>query len=377
MENLPDNYGDLHVYLAHHSATDLYTIDHGWETESAKRTAPWLIWSPSEAAVSSKEPPEAVQFGRELEQSDRFGSWSAYRKRTGFAESFVPARYFGSDKEREEKLESTLKDLRASFELEGSSVPLSVIQDAAGVRDEGRNHLDEHAQRMKEEVMEPLRRVFIACAVEARRATTGGEPFSELNHEDTEKWGRTIRDLSLLYSNGLGGGIPFEILHEHENWYGRTFEHVPDPVARGMKAALSVYVERAEERLLDPSRDGILERARPIYFKWQAARRMIWAALYGWSLDKIRNKFPPNAPSERGREYLSAVLELEGEPFNGLSDWCKAVVPRCPKPSGEIPNWRAFLNWLDRNGSHKSHGSFEQTRERAEEWAHEVHGGKE
>ena len=183
--------------------------------------------------------------------------------------------------------------------------------------------------------------------------------------------------MSLLYSNGVGGGIPFEILHEHENWYGRTFEHVPDPVASGVKAALSVYVERAEAEPFDSSRDGILERARPIYFKWQAARRMIWAALYGWSLGEVKGELAPDAPSERGSDYLEAVLDVEEKSFENLSDWCSAVVKKSPKSDGEIPNWRAFQDWLVRNGLHKPHGSFKSARQKAENWAHEVHGGKE
>lgn len=38
------------------------------------------------------------------------------------------------------------------------------------------------------------------------------------------------------------------------------------------------------------SRDGILDRACPVYLKWEAARRIIWSILYDWTLEEAADK---------------------------------------------------------------------------------------
>jgi hypothetical protein len=288
--------GDLREYLNHNSANlGVYELKSGWNIEEEKETAPWLTWNPEGDFTDKEEVPEEVRFVQDLKRGGFFQGWSAFESFSSPQESFVLSPHYGRDLVDEEsnltetglEIRRTMDELCSRLSLETPNPdPIAVLPTLKILRDESRSKLEEHAEELKSEVMEPLQSVLIACAVEAARTLTGFRPLNEVDETERKRWLLTVRDLNGLWDTGVGRGIPFEIVHEHENWYGRTFQHVPPPVERGAKLALKIRVERKPELHRDTSRDGILERARPVYFKWEAARRMIWSTLYDWTLEE-------------------------------------------------------------------------------------------
>jgi hypothetical protein len=300
--------GNLREYLTRTSVNfDVYEVEHGWNTEKEEKTDPWLTWAPEEEFPDDERAPEEVKFVKDLKRGGFFQGWTPFESFSGYEESFVLSRHYGSDLVDEEanltatelEIRETVEELCSRLSLEiPDPDPVAVLPTLKILRDESRSKLEEHTGELRNEVMKPLRSVLIPCAVEAARNLTGFRPLNEVDETERQQWLQTIRDLSALWDKGVGRGIPFEIIHEHENWYGRTFQHVPNPVARGAKIALQICVERKPEKHRDTSRDGILERARPVYFKWEATRRMIWSTLYDWTLEEALEVTSTREPEE-------------------------------------------------------------------------------
>lgn len=298
-----EELGDLHPY----ADCRLYRYDHGWDTETSERTDPWLIWDLSEKYSKQEKVPYEVQIARTLEKNGYFQDWSPFEQTSSHEERFVLQRYYGSiPPHPDSKIPETVVDLCSRLELQMPDPdPIKVLPTVEVMRNLARERLDRHAEDLTSEVMRPLKKVLISCAVEATKALTDSRPLSEVEDDIIETWSETIRDLDHLWEHGIGRGISFDIIHEHENWYGRTFQHVPDPVAKGAQTALKVYVEQSENESRDMSRDGILDRARPVYLKWEAARRIIWSTLYDWTLEEATNKqVTPPADIFSGRRTL-------------------------------------------------------------------------
>lgn len=227
-----------------------------------------------------------------LEKNGYFQGWTPFDKNSGYEERFTLQRYYGGiPPHPDSEVPETVVDLCSRLDLEMPDPdPVKVLPTVKVMRNLARDRLGGHAEDLTTEVMRPLKKVLIPCAIEATKAITDSRPLHEVSDDAIKTWIETVRDLDHLWEHGIGGGISFDIVDEHENWYGRTFQHVPEPVADGAKAALKTYVGRSEEKNRDMSRDGILDRAPPVYLKWEAARRMIWSTMYDWTLEEAANK---------------------------------------------------------------------------------------
>lgn len=307
MDNQGGRWGQLYEY----SGNPVYDVDYEWDSEERSRS--WLLWDPPEDTLEDQHP-EIYWANVICQEFGYFDPWKGFETRETGVEVFVPLNYYGTEEERQEELGSTLREVEDSFDGVdmGSPTPLDRIPDAKAWRDEARDRLDIHVRRLNEKVMEPIRQVFIPCAVKATRAIRGFSKDPEGVEDETQKkWIDTIEDLHHLYSAGIGRGIRSEKLREH--WYEGKFDHVPKPVVDGVRAALSKYVERSEEKKIDRSRDGILENARPVYFKWEAARRMVWSGLYEWPLNEAVERMNSDPrPVRRAREVFEDKSRPEG-----------------------------------------------------------------
>lgn len=292
-----ERLGDLRSYIN----PRLYTYDNGWNSDTEERTDPWLVWDPDESSLKQENAPYEVQIARFLEDNGYFQGWSPFEETSGHEERFTLQRYFGSiPPHPDSEIPDTVVELCSRLELEMPDPdPVKVMPTLKVMRNESRKRLNGHAEELTNEVMRPLRKVLIPCAIEATKALTDSRPLHEVDDDVIEVWSETVQDLDHLWEFGIGNGISFEVIDEHENWYGRTFQHVPDPVADGAKTALKVYVGRSDEKGRDMSRDGILDRARPVFLKWEAARRIMWSVLYDWTLEEASQKGLGTAPPER------------------------------------------------------------------------------
>ena len=176
MGNQSGSSVDLRDYLDQKSNPELYSIDRGGAlTIFQDKRIPWLVWDPSDSAVSSDKLSATINFGEELKE-DWF-SWKAFEKKgPGAPETFAPGLGLtgvSSVKPRE----SVKKDLRHDFG-DGDSIPLSSIPELKVIRDESRRELRRYADRMRERVMEPLRDVFVAAAIETYKTIADVHPPS-------------------------------------------------------------------------------------------------------------------------------------------------------------------------------------------------------
>ena len=283
-----EELGELHSY----TDSRFYSHDHGWDTEASERTPAWLIWDPNEKYLNQEEVPYEIQVARTLEKNGCFQDWSPFEQTSSYEERFVLQRYYGGiPPHPDSKIPETVVGLCSRLQLQMPDPdPVKVLPTVEVMRNLARERLDGHAEDLTSEVMRPLKKILIPCAIEATKALTDSRPLYEVEDDVIETWSETVRDLDHLWEHGIGGGISFDIIDEHGNWYDRTFQHVPDPVAKGAQTALKVYVEQSEDTTRDMSRDGILDRACPVYLKWEAARRIIWSILYDWTLEEAADK---------------------------------------------------------------------------------------
>jgi hypothetical protein len=269
----------------------IYDVHHGFDTDTETKTEPWLIWDPEKEAEDSPE----MSFVQELEAKGVFKPWYGIggsftrTPRPGWPESFQAANFYGHDAWDDvgETARKIAESLGASHEPD-KPVPTAWISDLRAIQAEARLRIELRSEALEHQVMRPMRKILIPCAVEAARVTTQFRPLSEVSEERVHKWLETIQDLNHLWSAGIAGGRSFE---NHEAWLGRAFQHVPEPVAKGAIAAVHVYVLAADDdKYRDLSRDATLESLRPVYYRWQAARSMINSALYQWDFEGLAGK---------------------------------------------------------------------------------------
>jgi len=350
--------------LAKYVDESVYDASWGVNTEREETTAPWLIWDPPQTS-NEEEPPEEVRFIRTLEEQGgkRIGKhkptrvqpcleeWNPFRDgQIGFDPEFNPARYFGRFQDKRDRLESTAEEIYGQFSIDpNGSVPVAFTDRLQAIRNETRARLEHHGENVKKRVMRPLRNVLIPCVVEGVRANGGFVPPYELSEEVREKQALLLRDINHLWDAGIGAGMPIEALKEND-WFDDTLKHVPNPVAEGAKIAFHVYVESNSEDGDEPvflkTRDDILERARPVYFKWRAACFLLRSALYDWTLSEALEKMTKGFPDifegssvlrihaaeivEKYRSNPGSLPEGRGAMGNFKENW----VPDSPETEG-------------------------------------------
>ncbi|WP_259058876.1 hypothetical protein [Salinibacter ruber] len=64
-------------------------------------------------------------------------------------------------------------------------------------------------------------------------------------------------------------------------------------------------IEAKREEKTDRSRNGILDRARPVYFRWLGAQLMVESALYNRDLKEVLDRSLPAARREARREAMA------------------------------------------------------------------------
>lgn len=254
------------------------------EDAMEKKTWPWLVWSPSDTSRASDQTNTAgqtetageLQFVEWLEDKGLLSPWEPFERIPKSPEEFVMRHYYGGKEEREavRLTEAVLLCQQLQISL-NRPVPLGEVHRIRAIREEARSRLERYAKKLRNEVMKPLRRVLVPCALETARSR--GELPNPGGDQATcsDSLHQTVRGLfQLLLQNGIGAGQPLETM-QADYWYEHAFRHVPEPVAAGAKEAIKVHLTEG-----DDTRDAILERARPVYVKGRAAQEMIASAFY-------------------------------------------------------------------------------------------------
>ena len=181
-----EELGELPPY----TDSQFYSYDHGWDTEASERTPAWLIWDPSEKYLNQEELPYEIQVARTLEKNGYFQDWSPFEQTSSYEERFVLQRYYGGIPHHpDSRISETVAGLCSRLELQMPDPdPVKVLPTVEVMRNLARERLDGHAEDLTSEVMRPLKKVLIPCAIEARKALTDSRPLQEVENDVIETW---------------------------------------------------------------------------------------------------------------------------------------------------------------------------------------------
>jgi len=316
--------------LGEHPDLPFYGVDWYFDRDTEERSDPWLVWNPPKTNQRDDTVQGAVDF---IEARDL--SWTPFKK-SGDGDIFTPHEYYGRTEERRSETQSLVEDLTDEIsQCTDGSIHAGEVARLRALRKETRSSLQVHAGKLQEHVMAPLRNALIPCLLETYRSLIGFGNWKDSNQQERDKWSRTRRDVCYLWEGGVGRGLSWNLLYEHENWYGRTFEYVPDAIANGAKAALKSYIPERESEPIDYSRDAILNRARPVFFKWMASQQMIGSALYDRTIEDAQEgvEDEDHPKDEEPTRYIQRVDKVMDhlDPSKDVEQICDKA---CPMVSG-------------------------------------------
>ena len=302
----PREYPDAQEALRERAEATFYKVEWYVDKGSGERSDPWLIWNPPKDRWDFSEKQKIQEFvekrilktrklspdfflGNEDFPSKDFPSKDFPSKKD--EELFRPRRFYGGPEKRRSKLKGTVDDLASGELAADGSVPVSEVARLKSTRDEAWDKLNGYIDDLQNGVLEPLRKVLIACLLEQYRDRIGLGNWQECDRSLRKKWERTVELAHRLLKELVVRGRPLNIIQTDERWVGkmstRLFGRLPEAVAKGLRAAFQHYVTEicipeGEVEKVDPtdySRDGVLKRAEPVYFKWRAADLMVDSAV--------------------------------------------------------------------------------------------------
>ena len=285
-------------------------------------TDPWVVWD--SAGPSGTEPNcQEAKLVERLDKRDSF-SWRPFVD-AGDGELFIPCRFY--EQERESGVDSVIDGLSEELAMQDGIVHATEVGKLKALRDEARLELDRHAEMLEEQVMEPLRRVLIPCLVESFRNLVGFEngldPDQDpLSVDKWRRWKRTRRRIIRLWSRQIGSGVPWEKLQEQLQ-HNEAFKHVPVALAEGAKLAIEFHVPK--DGVANHTRDAILGKAKPAYYRWVASQQMIKSALYEQKIrepvsreaDRYRRRIEGVLPALDPESTVREMCNITGEPATG------------------------------------------------------------
>jgi len=299
----PEQHPRAHELLGERVKAPFYKVEWYVDKGSGERSDPWLIWNPSEDRRASSDHQStdhqnmrAIVEERVLNLKEKILSpdvllqsdeYKVFRPRRFYVDSEI---YDGSEK-RKSKLRSAVDDLMNGELAADGSVPASEIARLRSTREGAWEKLGGYIDDLQNGVLEPLRKALIACLLEQYRDRIGLGNWQGCDHSRRKKWERAVEHAHRLLKELVVRGRRLEVIQKDEHWIGgmstRLFSRFPKPMAEGIRAALRLYVPRTffpeeETKKTDPtdySRNGVLKRAEPVYFKWCAANLMLDSAL--------------------------------------------------------------------------------------------------
>jgi len=281
-----------------------------WHTDhnTGERSDPWLVWAPPEKILGGDElTHNAVDLVEEHILNRSTFSWSPFLD-TGEGEIFTPAPFYGNSVERQNQLQGVIDELKKGVRTTDSSVHPAEIGKLKTLKVETRSKLEDHAGELQEYVLRPLRDALLPSLIESYRERIGFGNWGSCSHSARSFWSTTLRRIRRLWRTRITRGKACEDKHCEKALTG-----VPEPLAHGAMAALSSLVTRTyvpeieakREEKTDRSRDGILDRARPVYFRWIGAQLLVESALYNRDLKKVLDRSLPAARLETRREAMA------------------------------------------------------------------------
>lgn len=308
------------------------------DQDTGNRSDPWLVWTPPDVTGAKTDADfvqDAVDLVEERILSSRRFSWSPFPN-TDDGEIFTPAPFYGDLEARRSELYSVISRLEEGVRTVNNSVHPAEVGKLKALRNEARSRLDDHVDELWKYVLEPLKDALLPCLIESYRDLIGFGNWENCGHDARSSWRSVARRVGALWKRHIARGKPLENMrHVHE------LDCIPEPVSNGVTSALKslvrkTYIPDAEarrERPTDRSRNGILSRAQPIYFKWIGAQLMVESALYDQDLkaalkaaleeseletEPFRTKkelLSEYEPSPDAEKLLNAIFELQSEGY--------------------------------------------------------------
>lgn len=321
-----------------------YGVEWHTDHDTGERSDPWLVWAPPEETSRSDElTHNAVDLVEEHILKRSTFSWSPFLD-TGEGEIFTPASFYGNSAARRNELYGVIDELKEGVRTTDSSVHPVEIGKLKTLKVETRSKLEDHAGELREYVLRPLRDALLPCLIESYRERIGFGNWGSCSYGSRSFWSTALRSISRLWRTRIARGKSCEDKH-----YEKALARVPEPVADGAMAALSSLVTRTyvpeievkREEKTDRSRNGILDRARPVYFRWVGAQLLVESALYNRDPKEVVDKSMPETrletrraamstydPSPDAEKLLEAIFEQQNEGHELHSADSRAAVYR-------------------------------------------------
>lgn len=312
-----------------------YKVEWHTDHKTGEKSDPWLTWAPSKYPIADDElASEVTEFIEERISKRQIFSWSLFLD-TGEEEIFGASSFYGDRKERSDKLNSVIDRLKKGIHTVDDSVHSAEVGKLESLQAVTRSKLEDHADELWDYVLSPLRDALLPCLIESYRDLIGFGNWKDADQLSRSRWRTTLGNIRRLWSMEITKGIPRE-----DMLCAQAFNRVPGPVAEGAMVALSSLITKTHVpknevggEVTDLSRNGILKRAQPIYFRWIGARLMVKSALYGRKLKEVVDEFMSVARPDRTRRellltynpssgvdgLLEAISELQNE-GHGLKD---------------------------------------------------------
>lgn len=310
-----------------------YRVEWLENPKSNQRSDPWIVWTSPDDHESRTDVVEDGEKVRKRIYRSRNLSLEIFLQ-TDEGEIFRPRRFYGNPEERKSKLADVVSDMMGEMLAADGSVPASEAVRLGNREEEFRKgedgtgkSLDDYTEQLQAQVLTPLRRALIACLIEASRDLVDSDNWPELT-DSRKKWKEweemVVRAANLLRIGVVKGRSLTVILDMARTGKApigavptQIFDRVPGAVASGFETALKFYVKNEidfltqdssnheEESMTDYSRDGILDRAESVYFRWLAARLMHRSAMEDIKLEKAMSEAIPE-----GRPFESIPSEI-------------------------------------------------------------------
>lgn len=317
--------------LGERASLPFYKVEWFEEQGSGRRSAPWLLWSPpayrkarSDLVKKAEKVEDRIRERRELSPD--------FLLRTEDGEVFRPYLAYGNPEERKAKIIRAVEETMREELTANGSVPASEAARLKNIREDLREGVENCCEELQHWILTPLRKAAIACLLEEYRNEIGFGKWRECGRRTRNKWRRTVERANVLLREGVVRGRPLDTVldmgraEEAPEVSASIFDRIPRPMASGFRAALRLYLpkkyfprqEAKREDSTDRSRDGILGRAEPVYFRWLAAYAMHESSIRGERLVEVLYKVLPQSHSTHD-SFLEKSLSGGGQSGDELS----------------------------------------------------------